>query len=376
MTPEVFRNLLIKYLEGTATPIDALFVEKWYNNIPDAAELPPAEVEAIGARVFEKIKQRINPTPKPRRIFLKPLLRAAAILLLIAGGIVFYKHRLTPVKEVAAVVIKPGSEKAVLQLADGRLITLDSAGTGNLATDGGAQIVKQADGTLSYQQLNETGSGPLTYNEMRIPAGGYYKLRLPDGSLVWLNAISAIRYPTTFTGKERKVFIHGEAYFEVAPDKQKPFVVEVAGKQQITVLGTHFNVSAYEDEAIIETTLLEGRVQVNTPGIKQPTLLKPGQQSILYNNGEIKTQPADVDMAVAWKNGFFQFDQTDVTAIMRQLSRWYNADIVLAPGLQGQTFSGKIPRKENIYKLLDIFERTNIIHYTIQGKQIKIFPRK
>jgi transmembrane sensor len=375
MNPEVFRTLLSKYLEGTASPTEELFVEKWYNSIPDAADLSPDEAAIIGARIYTRVKQRI--APAPRIFFLQTLLKVAAILVLIVGGIIFYYNHSTPVKEKAAVLIKPGSEKAVLQLADGTLISLDSAATGSLATDGGTQIVKLADGTLSYQELDETDNIPVTYNEMRIPAGGYYKLRLPDGSLVWLNAVSAIRYPTRFTDKERKVFINGEAYFEVAPDKQKPFIVEVPGKQQITVLGTHFNVSAYEDEQDIKTTLLEGAVQVNAPTINKPMLLKPGQQAILHSDGGIETRESvDVEQAVAWKNGYFQFERTEISTIIRQLSRWYEVDIVVAPGLNGQTFSGKIPRKENIYKLLDIFEQTNIIRYTTEGKQIKIFPRK
>ncbi len=377
MTSEAFKQALTRYQEGTASPVEMAYVEKWYESLPDATDTPDAEMKIIGERVYSKIRNRINPKARHGIFLLSPLLKVAAVLVILLGGLFVYKQSVSPVKKYLSVSITPGSEKATLQLADGTLILLDSAGPGNLATDGGTQIVRLADGTVTYQNTDIIQKGPVSYNELHIPAGGYFKLQLPDKSMVWLNAVSSIRYPTKFTDKERRVSIKGEAYFEIAHNKQQPFIVEVAGKQEVTVLGTHFNISAYEDEAVIKTTLLQGSVKVKAPGIAKQTLLSPGQQSIWQPGAAITTREGvDLEQAVAWKNGYFQFDEAEATVIMRQLSRWYRTEIVVDPRLKGQTFTGKIPRTDNIDKLLKTFERTGIIRYSIEGNTIRIFSKR
>lgn len=378
MTPEAFKQALTRYQAGTASPLETAYVERWYESLPDATGIPDAEMEIIGERVYSKIINGIKPAPRRYIFLLRPLLKAAAVLLVLLGGFFLYNRSLSPGKKAPEVFIKPGSEKAVLQLADGTLILLDSAGTGNLATDGGTQIVKLADGTVAYQDAGAVQNGPAAYNELQIPAGGFYKLQLPDKSMVWLNSVSSIRYPTKFTGKERRVIVKGEAYFEVAHNKLQPFIVEVAGKQEVTVLGTHFNISAYADEAVIKTTLLQGSVKVKAAGMDDKQIrLSPGQQSIWQARAGITTRNGvDIEQAVAWKDGYFQFDETETTEIMRQLSRWYRTEMVVDPPLKGQTFSGKIPRTDNIEKILNIFERTGSIRYTIDGNTIKIFRKR
>ncbi|MFD2919860.1 FecR family protein [Terrimonas rubra] len=377
MTPEAFKQALTRYQAGTASPLETAYVERWYESLPDATGIPDAEMEIIGERVYSKIINGIKPAPRRYIFLLRPLLKVAAVLLVLLGGFFLYNRSLSPGKKAPEVFITPGSEKAVLQLADGTLILLDSAGTGNLATDGGTQIVKLADGTVAYQDAGAVPNGLVAYNELQIPAGGFYKLQLPDKSMVWLNSVSSIRYPTKFTGKERRVIVKGEAYFEVAHNKLQPFIVEVAGKQEVTVLGTHFNISAYADEAVIKTTLLQGSVKVKAAGMDKQTRLSPGQQSIWQARAGITTRNGvDIEQAVAWKDGYFQFDETETTEIMRQLSRWYRTEMVVDPPLKGQTFSGKIPRTDNIEKILNIFERTGSIRYTIDGNTIKIFRKR
>jgi ferric-dicitrate binding protein FerR (iron transport regulator) len=195
--------------------------------------------------------------------------------------------------------------------------------------------------------------------------------------MVWLNAVSSIRFPTRFTGPERKVIVKGETYFEVTHNKNQPFIVEVPGRQQISVLGTHFNVNAYDDEATVKTTLLQGSVKVQTPLSGKNVILRPGQQTVVRAGRAIETiSGIDVGKVMAWKNGYFDFDQTEISEIMRQVSRWYNASIELDPRLKGLTFSGRIPRTENVQKLLKMFEATSTVTYRVAGNQIKIYQKR
>ncbi|MCH5719791.1 FecR family protein [Niabella hibiscisoli] len=270
--------------------------------------------------------------------------------------------------------IVPGTEKALLKLDDGTVIELDSTGAGNVASEGGSEIVKLKDGTIAYN--NVSANQEVKFNEVSIPAGGSYKLRLPDGTMVWLNAVSSIRFPTRFTGPERKVVVKGEAYFEVAHNKKQPFIVDIPGRQQISVLGTHFNVNAYEDEAAVKTTLIQGSVKVHTLSSGKNVVLKPGQQTVVRAGRGIETLTGiDVEKVMAWKNGYFDFDQTEISEIMRQVSRWYNANIELDPRLKGLTFSGRLPRKENVQKLLKMFEATSTVRYHVAGNQIKVYQK-
>ncbi|MFT3902783.1 MAG: FecR domain-containing protein [Niabella sp.] len=379
MTKDAFKDILIKYLEGTASPLEAAYVEKWYESVPELEEHSATSLEEIGEEIYKRIREKIEPAKRSRSFSTRWAYGMAAVLALAVAGSLFYYYGFgTKRQERVASTLLPGSEKALLKLADGSVIALDSTGFGNVAADGGAEIIKMQDGTLAYKTLEEGGSEEaVRYNEMQIPAGGSYKLRLPDGSMVWLNSVSSIKFPTKFTGKERRVFIKGEAYFEVAHDKSKPFIVEVPGKQEAAVLGTHFNMSAYEGEGVVKTTLLEGSIKVNTPGIAKAVVLKPGQQSVVKAGKTIETRDGvDVEQVMAWKNGFFIFKETDISEIMKQISRWYNADIELDPKLQGQTFSGKIPRKDDVEKLLKMFETTNTVRFDVQGNKIRVYPRR
>ncbi|MDB5087420.1 MAG: FecR family protein, partial [Mucilaginibacter sp.] len=209
------------------------------------------------------------------------------------------------------------------------------------------------------------------YNTVSTPRGGHYQVILPDGSQVWLNAASSIRFPTAFTDKERKVEISGEAYFEVAKNKALPFVVKV-NSSEVRVFGTHFNVMAYTDEAAIKTTLLEGSVQFSNGSAS--CMLKPGEQSELTKSGQVKViSGVDVDNAIAWKNNMFDFENTDIESVMRQLSRWYDVDVVYNKKVNDRFFA-EIPSSSKLSEVLKALELTGKVNFDIQGRKIIINP--
>lgn len=264
--------------------------------------------------------------------------------------------------------IIPGSNKAILTLQDGSTIVLDDAKNGTVAKQGNATVIKTANGQLVYSGAQSV-PGKVMYNTMSTPRGGQYQLTLPDGTGVWLNSASSITYPTAFVGTERKVTITGEAYFEVAKDKTRPFHLK-AGNQNIEVLGTHFNVMAYADEEAIKTTLVEGSVKVSQNG--SSNILKPGEQSV-NKDGDFDIGPAALDEALAWKNGYFKFNRIGLKAIMRQLSRWYDVEIVYQGRIKDDEFVGTIGRSENIMQALHLLELTNV-HFKIKDKTIIVLP--
>jgi len=299
---------------------------------------------------------------------------AAVIFLLLGAGVYLWVSRVPKADPArtgeTAVLLKndvaPGGNKAVLTLANGSAILLDSVHTGILAQQGNAAVVKSNDGQLAYNTLHEKPTEVL-YNTLATPRGGQYRLVLPDGSKVWLNAASSIHYPTAFAGKERKVAITGEAYFEVAKNESMPFVV-MANGTAVQVLGTQFNVNAYDDEVMVKTTLLEGAVRVTKDAAT--ALLQPGEQAQLTKAGEIKlVHDADIEEAIAWKNGLFQLKSADVPTIMRQMARWYDVAIVYEGGVPDGHISGKVPRGMNLSKVLEVFELSGV-HFKIEGKKI------
>ncbi|OQP63947.1 hypothetical protein A3860_21215 [Niastella vici] len=272
--------------------------------------------------------------------------------------------------EIAKTEILPGKDAAKLILADGSVIVLDSAGNGALAKQGAAAITKK-NGEISYGQM--TASRETIFNSLATDRGNQYQLRLADGSKVWLNAASSIRFPTTFTGSERRVEVSGEVYFEVAHDAAKPFIVKIslpggADGGEVKVLGTHFNVNAYKEEGAIKTTLLEGSVQFTRKNKKQ--VLQPGQQAIADNTkNNIGIAAANIEKEMAWKNGLFLFDTDHIENIMRQISRWYDIDVVYEGDVSRETFSGVLSRSSNINQVLKILEAGGL-QYKLEGKKI------
>lgn len=326
---------------------------------------------------FNELLNKISAEETTRRAsshgpLIVKLTAVVMVALLLLGGSYFYRK---PVRNQQSAqvtkksTISPGGNKAVLTLQDGATIVLNDAENGTLARQGNSRVVKLANGQIAY----DAASGPadkVYYNTMTTPRGGQYRLTLPDGSQVWLNAASSISYPTAFVGKERRVTITGEAYFEVAKDKNKPFRV-VAGDQSIEVLGTHFNVMAYADEASIKTTLLEGAVKISAHD--QVRLLKPGDQAVVAGKSSISIQPAPIEEVMAWKNGYFKFNRVDIKHIMRQIARWYDVEVVYQGDMPDDEFVGKIGRSENIAQILHVLELEHV-HFKIEGKKITVLP--
>lgn len=263
--------------------------------------------------------------------------------------------------------IAPGSNGAILTLADGSVIVLDSASDGNLAKQGTAKILK-AGGSVKYVSQAGKDAADGGFNTIGTPKGRQFQLVLEDGTKVWLNAASSINFPAVFDKKERHVDITGEVYFEVAKNPNRPFTVSVRG-MQVKVLGTHFNINAYDDEDAISTTLLEGSVKVVNKDIVK--MLAPGEQSQLENSGILNlVKNVNTDEIVAWKNDLFTFDDTDLRSLSRQLARWYDVEMVLPKVIKPEGFNGTLPRRSNLSDVLKMLELTGEVSFTIEGKKV------
>jgi ferric-dicitrate binding protein FerR (iron transport regulator) len=325
----------------------------------------PVEDEALKAsanRVYEAIGF-ITPLVRPvhRIHFLRNRWWWAAALLIGITTVTYLTWHPAP-KQMLAVKIQPGKDVAILTLADGTTITLDSASNGIITQQGNVKITKLPTGELVYTPEGSNVQETL-YNTMTTPKGGQYKLTLPDGSKVWLNAASSITYPAAFVGKERTVTIKGEVYFEVAKNENMPFHVK-ANNITVDVLGTNFNIMAYEDEPAIKTTLITGAIKVNGH------LLKPGQQAV----NERITDNADIEEVVAWKNGLFEFNQQPIVSIMQQISRWYDVDIQYQGAIKSKTFTGQISRYADITTVLKMMELTGGIHFKVSDRTVTAMP--
>lgn len=351
-------------------------------------EKPIPEVDA--AALYQAILQREGESGRKRRLRRRRQARyravaiAAVLAIVTAWGILLMLRPgpSTPVKPVVAAHsrfkndVQPGGNKAVLVLANGQSIVLDSANNGMLATQGGMKVIKLSNGQLAYRAGQGDQDSPPVYNTISTPRGGQYELVLQDGTRIWLNAESSIRFPTVFTGKDRSVELSGEAYFEVAPKASNPFKIYMLdqpgaqkGRKEIDVLGTKFNVMAYEEEKVIRTTLLEGAIAVGDESGKD--LMKPGQQAEWQPavSGVRITDDADIDAAVAWKNGFFSFDRCDIRTIMRQLSRWYDLKVTYKDAGTAKTFWGGIQKDLPLSDVLRILEKSGV-EFSIDGKNV------
>ncbi|WP_143307198.1 FecR family protein [Chitinophaga vietnamensis] len=295
---------------------------------------------------------------------------AAAVLLGVVATLVFYPWRQHPAApQQLAAQVAPGGNKAVLQLANGRSIVLSDEANGVLAQQGGTQLVKKDSGFLAYEPGQQNTNDAGSINTLSTPRGGQFRVKLPDGTLVWLNAASSLKYPAAFTGADRTVELQGEAYFEVAANAHQPFHVKSKG-QDVMVLGTHFNINAYADEPVTATTLLSGKVKVS--GKNFESVLQPGQQAQCNASGQWQLlNHADLNSATAWKNGYFSFNHADIVTVMRQLARWYDINVQIETKNTQQAFVGEIPRNVSLEKALEILKSTDI-HYLITGNTIRI----
>ncbi len=298
---------------------------------------------------------------------------AASILIAVGLGLHFFSG-IFSTREAEAVVyqtdIAPGIHTATLTLANGHKIDLATAANGKLAEEKDAIVNKTADGQIVYAIKGAGASALPEYNIMSTTRGQEYQLTLPDGTKVWLNTASSLKYPSSFAAaSSRKVELKGEAYFEVAKDKAHPFLV-TTGKQEVEVLGTHFNINAYDDDPNIRTTLLEGSVRV-TEGT-QLKVLRPGQQSV-SNGNDLRVNEVDTEGVVAWKNGYFDFNEENLENIMNKIARWYDVTVVYKdPELKTQIFTGNISKFSTVSKVLKKIALSNIVHFNIEGRTITV----
>ncbi len=362
MDNDYYKELVKRYLEKKSTDeeLEVFFhlaekgeLDKYLSDSMDE-ELEPPGYHEDGTNI-KKIR--------PSKWWL-PV--AASVLILLSLGFYLLLQKQDNKQNKSQVVnILPGGNKAFLTLANGNKIVLNGAKNGNIATQGNVTVLKVADGQLSYAAKGDENTN-AGFNTITTPKGGQYQLILADGTKVWLNAMSSLRFPTVFKGALRQVELTGEAYFEVAKNKAMPFIVK-SSFQAVRVLGTHFDVNAYADESSIKTTLLEGSVEVSNQYSK--TIIAPGQQSVAGIQGGLLKKDVDTEKEVAWKNGIFSFDGDDLKTIMRQVSRWYNVDVSYAGSISDEKFHGEISRFSNLSDVLKILELYQV-HFEQSGNNL------
>jgi ferric-dicitrate binding protein FerR (iron transport regulator) len=390
-------QLIYQYLSGEITAAERAGLDAWlqeslahqelFATLTDPVNLRHGinrqyQIAASAGPVFQKVMQGIQTQAPVRRVsMLRYGWAAAAVLVVLAAGLWLLKMtdgRMTDDRrEKAVAAIQPGSNKATLTLSDGRQVILDS-NTNTITDANGAQIINLANGQLSYNNKSDIEKSNIekSYNTLTTPKGGKYQIILPDGSKVWLNAASSIRYPIAFIN-DRQVSITGEVYFEIAPDKTKPFKVTIDNKSTVEVLGTSFNINAYDNEPSINTTLLDGSIRVtntsSNPTSKNPAsaILQPGQQTVQSPTQPMTINQADIEKVMAWKNGVFNFEGADLATVARQLSRWYDIDIVLEGKVPEEKFKGKMDRALTLSQVLKILSETEVA-FRMEGRTLII----
>lgn len=371
-----------KWLDGTITPGEKEQFDNWYEKQPDSSIV--LETSEGGEKAFrEKIMARIRATTGKRQVTrtLKwwfPRVAAAAVIIL-AVSIAYLWWQPTPTNQKMSAQVydlAPGGNKAVLTLADGREILLDSVRAGQLASLGNSQVIKLGSGQLAFQTSSVNAQNGITgINSLKTPNGGTYQLELPDGTRVWLNAASSIEFPSAFNGQAREVTITGEAYFEVVHNAKKPFIVR-SGKAVIRDIGTRFNVMAYSDESVKKVTLQEGAVEVSREGHSQKQLLKPGQQVQVSSAGTFTLiKHMDADAAIAWKEGRFNFQDASLQEVMHQLARWYDVDVIYENGIPDLEFIGQVQRDLPLSEVLKGLKMSGV-HFRLEpGRRLIVLPK-
>jgi len=380
MTVPEAKELLKKYDQGNCTTEEKALVERWYllesmnqTGVEDQDDFTAEKIqmwyEISEMSGFEKRK-------KNSRIILWASSIAAAALIIISVGSHFYKS------EAPEIVIReaqpkvydknPGGNKAILTLADGSKIVLDDAVNGTIAKQGEIRISKASDGSIIYDipVIAELKAGTTFYNTIETPKGGKYQIILPDGSKVWLNSVSSLRFPAVFNGKERNVELTGEAFFEVAKNKEKPFIV-TTNAMNVMVTGTQFNIMAYSDEKYSSTTLVEG--SVNVSNVNGDMVLKPGEQVVSNKGAKLSKSIVDVEQNIAWKNGLFQFSNSDMRTVMNQISRWYDVTVEYRGSVPEKHFGGYISRDSKLSQVLKMLELSGV-KFKIEEKKIIVLP--
>ncbi|WP_343306626.1 FecR domain-containing protein [Chitinophaga niabensis] len=374
MTKEEYIILYEKYLNNECSPEELVLLEQYKDDF--SLSETDYKDDQLQAKIYGKLLNSIAEREKVKPLFpWKRYAVAAAMLsaVVVSGFMLLREGNKQPatasLPPATAVKhdIQPGSNKAVLILGDGSVVELNDSIKGKIAQQGVTVISKTTNGQLTYEEMG-ADANEVIYNTINIPRGGQYSLNLPDGSKVWLNAATSFRFPTQMNGKERIVELDGEAYFEVAKSKQ-PFLVKVRD-MQVEVLGTHFNIMAYKDEANINTTLLEGKVKLSS-GTSE-VILKPGQQGLYTQAAGFKVRIADTDQVLAWKNGYFNFNDEELASVMRKISRWYNVDIQYSNKNSNLSYMGVISRFKNVSDVLNMLSLTGTVQFKIEDRHITV----
>lgn len=372
--------LFERYMNGTSTEKEDIELSTYILAPEHTALLEQLEEQFWDKTTGEPLREEeaekflsniLRRQPRKTQIFsLRRIAVAASIVLALGIGSYFLffnnsnkQEEIVKLPESTKDVKAPASNRAMIKLADGRTVYLDSAANGQLAVQGNMKLVKLDNGQIAYQAANGEIVKELQYNTLSNPRGSkVIDMQLSDGSHVWLNAGSSVTYPVAFVGTERKVTITGEAYFEVTHNSSMPFKVS-KGEMELTVLGTHFNVNAYDDEANIKVTLLEGSVKINN------TIIKPGQQAQVGTDVKVVSN-VDLDEVMAWKNGRFQFGGAGIEEVMRQIARWYDVEVVYEVKPKEVHFGGGISRDVEASKVFKMLESTEAVHFRIEGKKV------
>lgn len=386
-------RLLKKHASGTCTPEEQALLEQWYLQLNEhEPRLDEGELKLIRDQTWQKLAMRRTQRKRAPQLY---RYAAAALFAVLAVSAWLYvrpgadnKTKIAPPRLQASEVTPgaPGGNKAVLSLGDGTTIPLDDADNGKIAEAAGVHVVKSADGKILYEpasKADQNATHTAEWHQITTPRGGQYHLTLQDGTEVWLNAASSLKYPAKFDGQTREIYLTGEGYFEVSARRNSdgdkiPFIVSTA-TQKVEVLGTRFNINAYADEGSVNTTLMEGSVRVSVaknndqqtiPG--KGLLLKPDQQAVLTGD-DLHVKEVNSAETIAWKEGFFSFERADIQTVMRQLSRWYDLDVVFEGSIPTGTYTGKVDRNLNLSEVLDILAYTQV-RFRIEDRTIVIFP--
>lgn len=394
MSNSTIISLIERYSSGPLTPEEEVILTEWLKHVqaaefhetldqcvivPERIRNYPVMSPAFAQRLESGLDE-LHSTPVRTLPWRKWTAAAAAAILLVSAGYYFMRRPAVQHDAPPATVklndVPPGGDGAILTLADGRQIVLDSTANGKLAMDGNAAITKTGNGQLVYKRATSAelrATSQIVYNTLTTPKGKKAVLTLADGTRVWLNALSSIKFPTNFTGKDRTVEITGEAYFEVAKNASMAFFVRKSGSNYgVQVLGTSFNVNAYDDEDAIRTTLLDGSVRVYNGAASG--LLKPGQQAASIGKGGLDVVgDANIENVMAWKNGVFHFERSDIGTVMRQIARWYDVDVTYKGAITDH-FGGTISRDVNVSQVFNMLEMTGHVRFSIEGRKITVMP--
>ena len=413
MSISQIKSLLDRYIAGNVTSQEQKLVEQWLEensqhntewqlmNNKDKAVWLLQLYGDINHAITGKEPEGENDSPIYPSLpwYKKFWLPVAALLIVSIGAGIYYFLLPRKEKAITASVVAPklqddalpGTNKAILTLDNGKTILLNDSQDGVLAKQGGTAVRKQGENLMYNAKGSNDKPAPVVFNTLTTPRGGQYKLALSDGSKVWLNASSSIRYPVSFAGNKREVEITGEVYFEIShltaetrkwkAAKRIPFIVKVNGRESegttVEVLGTHFNINAYDDEDAVSATLLEGSIKVSQPQQKSlggAVVMKPGEQARLNKKGLLQlVKEVNTEETVAWKNGLFMMSGTPIPAVLRQLARWYDVDIVYGNGIPEGRITGDIPMDMNLSEVLKVMELSGI-HFKIDNKKIIVNP--